>query len=975
MELSSIPEARQNNSACKGPRELSNFITSSLEKGFYRLGKAVGGSPWITILISLVVSGGCIIGALKFTQENRADKLWTPEDSIAQRHKEWVQENFPAEVRVSTVLLVAKNVLTPETMKTALMVHRRVTQIAQETELSWGNVCFRIGTICFACGLLELWSFDEAVINRLTKEDILQKLNQKVIVSPMTRKKFVLSKYLGGIVRNSTGHKVGAEATTLLYGVRFNAKLNPSEGRLEDKVVEQWETEFNNLMDMTETTSVELFYITEVRYQEDADRSIQGDLKLLSMGYVLIIVYVSIALGNFTRLNIKVWLALLGVLCVGLAIAVSFGLASACGIFYGPVHSTLPFLLLGIGVDDMFVIVQAWSNLPLKIHETQSISERVGLALKHAGCSITITSLTDFLAFLIGSSTILPALRSFCIFAAIGILADFILQATLFTALLAIDARRQESRRDGCCCCCMKLPDDYSEGSFGKRDLLKEFMDKYIGPMMLSLPGKVTVIIITGAMFGVNLYGTLQLEQYFDQNWVLPPDSMTYKYTHANSKYFPVHGSPVDIYTGKFDYFKEQDKLHKLHDIAVSDEEYIVSSSVNSWYEEFIDWAIDEKPEQYIKQRKITNETWFYLWLSEFLQTSGMSYQRNIRIENGTGHHPFQITATRMNLRHKSINSTRKEVKAMEKLRDRVGSVFPNDSQAFPFSPFYLSFETNKVISKELFRNMGLALLTVMLVTPVALTNLRTCFLVFTCVGLTLVNIMGTMHFWGLTIDIVTTMFLVLAVGLSVDYASHIGHMFMTIPGSRLERALVTLRDIGPAVWNGGFSTFLAVVLLVFSKSYVSMTFFKVFFCVVFYGLFHGLFYLPVILSFIGPSPYESSRVHLEQTVSPSQSDHRADCPDTDDDHQLNNNRVTPSEPFHSSKIHPEQMVLPSQPHHLDPNEDSHLSKNSIGPSILDKRNHGRNFLLPIEELDITTLEAGGKVNEGFCSPTDLDKT
>ena len=43
----------------------------------------------------------------------------------------------------------------------------------------------------------------------------------------------------------------------------------------------------------------------------------------------------------------QVWLALLGVLCVGLAIAVSFGLASAFGIFYGPVHSSLPFLLLG----------------------------------------------------------------------------------------------------------------------------------------------------------------------------------------------------------------------------------------------------------------------------------------------------------------------------------------------------------------------------------------------------------------------------------------------------------------------------------------------------------------------------------------------------------------------------------------------------------------------------------------------------
>ena len=43
-----------------------------------------------------------------------------------------------------------------------------------------------------------------------------------------------------------------------------------------------------------------------------------------------------------------------------------------------------------------------------------------------------------------------------------------------------------------------------------------------------------------------------------------------------------------------------------------------------------------------------------------------------------------------------------------------------------------------------------------------------------------------------------------------------------------IERARATLRDMGPAVWNGGFSTFLAVVLLAFSNSYVFKTFFKV---------------------------------------------------------------------------------------------------------------------------------------------------
>ena len=40
------------------------------------------------------------------------------------------------------------------------------------------------------------------------------------------------------------------------------------------------------------------------------------------------------------------------------------------------------------------------------------------------------------------------------------------------------------------------------------------------------------------------------------------------------------------------------------------------------------------------------------------------------------------------------------------------------------------------------------------------------------------------------------------------------------------------------------------------------MLFLQVFFCVVLYGLFHGMCYLPVLLSSIGPSAYESAQVH-----------------------------------------------------------------------------------------------------------------
>ncbi|KAJ8306409.1 hypothetical protein KUTeg_016954 [Tegillarca granosa] len=74
-----------------------------------------------------------------------------------------------------------------------------------------------------------------------------------------------------------------------------------------------------------------------------------------------------------------------------------------------------------------------------------------------------------------------------------------------------------------------------------------------------------------------------------------------------------------------------------------------------------------------------------------------------------------------------------------------------------------------------------------------------------------------------------------------------------------LERVKSTLSEMGVAVFNGGFSTFLAFIVVAFSKSYVFTTFFKVFFLIVLFGLFHGLVYLPILLSLFGPKPYQSA--------------------------------------------------------------------------------------------------------------------
>ena len=63
--------------------------------------------------------------------------------------------------------------------------------------------------------------------------------------------------------------------------------------------------------------------------------------------------------------------------------------------------------LLGIGVDDMFIIIQALETLDDE-QKRDPIHIKVGHVLKRAGVSITVTSLTDVAAFAIGATTVQP---------------------------------------------------------------------------------------------------------------------------------------------------------------------------------------------------------------------------------------------------------------------------------------------------------------------------------------------------------------------------------------------------------------------------------------------------------------------------------------------------------------------------------------------------------------------------------------
>ncbi len=79
----------------------------------------------------------------------------------------------------------------------------------------------------------------------------------------------------------------------------------------------------------------------------------------------------------------------------------------------------------------------------------------------------------------------------------------------------------------------------------------------------------------------------------------------------------------------------------------------------------------------------------------------------------------------------------------------------------------------------ELIRNLSLTFVAIILVTLVLVANLRVSLFVLLSVVFTVADVAGFAHFMGLTIEIVTSILLILSCGLALDYAAHIGVVFV----------------------------------------------------------------------------------------------------------------------------------------------------------------------------------------------------
>lgn len=156
------------------------------------------------------------------------------------------------------------------------------------------------------------------------------------------------------------------------------------------------------------------------------------------------------------------------------------------------------------------------------------------------------------------------------------------------------------------------------------------------------------------------------------------------------------------------------------------------------------------------------------------------------------------------------------------------------------------------------------------------LSSLPIALILALCVFLVFFELMGTMWMlnivmggYPIEINAVFVVNLVTSLGFGVEFCNHIGMNFLRQRGTRQERAMKAMNEMGSSVVVGIASTkFLGVMVLAFAPSTLfRLYYFRMYMFIIVLGVFNGLFFLPVVLSMIGPDADEDIIQDKEQDI------------------------------------------------------------------------------------------------------------
>ncbi|CEM02499.1 unnamed protein product [Vitrella brassicaformis CCMP3155] len=836
-----------------GCLEIFHSFDHWLSRQFYKLSYAAGRHKVLFILIPVALAVAGLVGFMmlrKYEKEMLA--LYFPQESRGALEKEEVETIWgDQDYSYSTLLLLAKegsfdaNVLTAERFAKAATILQNVTSISVEHEgktLTFSDVCDRGRSPDGSCFLLSVFNWWNNKTLPSTDEQLIEQLNAPTRVDQWgTPLRDEVPLLLAKAHYDAEGRVESAAAYHFVFASRQTDEGAAWETNLVSQILDV------NTQEWGEREGFRVYVRTEHSIDTEIERSVGGNLSLMVIVFVVLIGYaVSVTYRHGNLVRSQMVLALTGVAIVGLSLCFAYGICALAGIPFTAVVGLSPFLILGIGVDDIFIVMNSFHEQDPD-HEPR---ERVSLAMKECGPSITMTTLTSFVAFAAGAGSSFPVVKGFCLYTAIAILSVFLFTITTFLAFLHLDAIRQRRNRLDLICCKSRNEEAYRGShkrlAFGLTAIFK----KHLGPLLSKQVVKAAIIPAFLLLLYGGISGILRLEQGLHIRDLAPYGSFIRAYYAAEDRLEleePVQSLDLTVSITGLNFTSAED-LTLLEQLTrdLEDSEYAHPETrlrITSFVRAYDQW-------RQMNQLNNGSDAEFYDHLSGFLNLKGRVYGDHVlRSASGTIRHCRIFVTT------KGV-PFREQAQLMLSFRNVVDSSELSrrpDVRLIVSHPRFFVFEQSLYILGETLLSMLLAALSVLVVTLFFLCSPRTVIFVFLQIVIIDINLIGYMAHWGVPLDSRSMIMLLLSIGFSVDYSAHLAHAFMLAPGTRDERMQQALSTMGTSIANGGMSTLLATLPLAASPSSIFEVFFKMMFMSVLFGMLHGLIFLPVLLSIMGP--------------------------------------------------------------------------------------------------------------------------
>ncbi|KAL8600703.1 hypothetical protein ACOMHN_057293 [Nucella lapillus] len=637
------------------------------------------------------------------------------------------------------------------------------------------------------------------------------------------------------------------------------------------EIAKQWNMKFQDVMAKVWdegglTHGLDFSYSTSLSLEEELVKGTTGDIVYFLLTMVLMIVYSILVSTGGDVVSTRALLACGGVLAAALGILGSVGLLCLFGVEVVSFVGLMPFLVLGIGVDDMFLLMSSWGE---SIAYEMDLPHRVGLTFSKAGVGITITTLTDFLAFLIGISSTFIAVRQFCIFTATAVLFCYLVNCTLFGACMSLHGERVYAKKHCLTCRPTQSRQHYRQlganactvYSCGGSVPTHEFEDesvceklpRYLLPRIILNPMYKVLLLMALMMYvGSAVYGAIQLQPGMKYVDLVLRSSYYYKFFTWDEAYFGQRLAIAFAVDKEINYATEDGNVFRRLLNNAQRDESINPDFLRCWLHQY------SRSSFYPSQPE--NTTLFTQNLMPFLHKNPLFFNDvQLGADNTT------ITASRcyvLTINQVSIFKQSGMMVRMRKLADAV-SEFP----AFVYQPVFVALEHTIAILPSTLLTVASAVAAMFVVTLIMLPQMLMVSLVTLNIVFIITCVFGYMYWLDISFSGISMIHILMSVGFSVDFSAHICAAYlMSECRGRTERARYALVHASGPIFNGGMSSLVGVAMLLLSESYFFRTFFKIMAMVITSGAINSVFLMPIILSYIGP---ENHRAPPQQFSSP----------------------------------------------------------------------------------------------------------